>query len=165
MVLEDVLAGEAAGKAGVEELPPVMEVTEGASEEFRRSSRRVRPGDELSMVLPGGAESSLEVSVIRHGRHGGVLDASLYDISDDGLGIATAEKLEAGEIITLCVTSPEETEPLFAEELVIAHCSRVYSGKRPCFVSGVQYPGSATCPLYKATLDTLYLATRNRLAA
>ena len=140
--------------------PPLADVEE-SRREFRRESRRIRPGEGLSLVMPSGAVVPLELSVIRSGRGAQVCDATLYDISDSGLAIATSVRLPVGETITLCATCETETEPLFGEELRVQGCRRRYDDGEACFISGFEFSESAFSRLYKAALDTLYL---NRVA-
>lgn len=142
--------------AAPSDLPPLPEVEE-FSRELRRESRRIRPGDALALVLEDGTVAPLELAVIRYGRTAQVCDATLFDISDGGLSVATAVHLPAGERITLCATCETEPEPLFSEDLVVLGCRRRYEGNRAFFVSGFEFSDSAFSRLYKAALDTLFL--------
>lgn len=140
----------------VDEMPPLPEVEERRFE-VRRESRRIRPGDGLALVMPDGRVVPLELSVIRRGHTAQVCEASLHDISDSGLALATSVRIPAGEHILLCATCETETEPLFSEELRVQSCRRKYDDGRAYFVSGFEFSDSAFSRLYKAALDTLYL--------
>ncbi len=148
----------------VQEQPPLMggdDSVHGA----RRESRRVRPGEGLSLVLPDGTVTRLELSVIRYGHTAQVCEATLFDISDGGLSVATSVRLPAGERITLCATCDAEPEALFSEDLVVLGCRRRYDDGNAFFVSGFEFPDSAFSRLYKAALDTLYLNCMQRRPA
>ncbi len=135
---------------------PEVEVEE-TTVEVRRGSRRIRPGEKLSLFMAEGVVMPLELAVIRRGHTAQVCDAALFDISDGGLAIATTARLPVGETILLCATCETEPHPLFGEELVVRSCRRKYDGGTAFFVSGFEFPESAFSRLYKAALDTLLL--------
>ncbi len=144
---------------------PLIQVEEVRAD-LRRESQRVRAGENLRLVREDGGITELEVSVLRHGRRTQICAASLHDICDSGLGLAISERLEVGELVTLCVTCEEEPDPLFAEEIrVVNACRRYDENGGGSFICGFELDGCAQSRLYKAVLDTLYLRTREMLAA
>lgn len=152
---DDIVAPAAA-------LPEVDEV----DEEPRRTSSRIRVPHSFCFVDENGRPVALELTLIIDGPVPALGECYLFDINEGGVGFITTEILNKGEQVTICVTRPDDTDPLVAVEVEVLN-QRDYAGDKshlparfahqPSWIYGVRMDEDSLGTLMCATLESLEL--------
>ncbi len=143
-------------------LPQVDEV----DEEPRRTSSRIRVPHSFCFVDENGRPIALELTLIIDGPVPSLGECYLFDINEGGVGFITTEILNKGEQITICVTRPDDPEPLVAVEVEVLN-QRDFAGDKshlperflhqPSWIYGVRMDEDSLGTLMCATLESLEL--------
>ena len=143
-----------------EALPEVDEI----QEEPRRASSRIRVPHSFCFVDANGRPVTLELTLIIDGPVPTLGECYLFDINEGGVGFISTEILTTGEHVTICVTRPDDPEPLVAVEVEVLN-QRDYAGAtshlperflhQPSWIYGVRMDEDSLGTLMCATLESL----------